>query len=346
MIFFFAVKAAKAQIVALFFFTRYTLEKCKKEEFLMERFAITGYGEPNKVFQTITAQPREVTSGHIRVAIHAFAINPYDVSLRRGEQQEFRSLKFPYVMGNDAAGIVTEIFPGETDFSVGDRVVIHPVSGAYGQEVVLPTKKAAKIPAKLSFAQAASLVTTGITAYNLLFQLLHVNSSQTVMVLGASGGVGSLLVQLLHQNKNRVLASASKRNEEKIKSWGADEFSAYDTEDSGKVFFEQADIVIDATKGSKSGAIGLKILKPGGTYVALNELPTEIERKDGTYLRFVPKKDYQDQRAFAYLLNVFAKGNLFVNIAEILPFELESVIYAHEKIAGHPAAGKIVIAKS
>lgn len=340
------VKAVKAQIVALFFFPRYTLDKGKKEEFLMKRFAITGYGKPHDVFETITDQPREITPGHIRVAVQAFAVNPYDISLRSGAQQEFRSLKFPYVMGNDAAGIVTEIFPGETDFAVGDRVVIHPISGTYGQEVVLPNKKAAKIPETMSFPKAASIVTTGITAYNLLFELLQVDSSQTVMVLGASGGVGSLLVQMLHQNKNHILASAAQKNEAKIKNWGADEFVAYDTASPAKTFFEQADIVIDATKGSKSADLGLKILKPGGTYVALNELPNPAERKDGTYLSFSPKKEYQDQTAFEYLLNAYGDGKLVVNIAEVLPFELRSVILAHEKIAGHPAAGKIVIAQS
>ncbi|EOT41360.1 NADP-dependent oxidoreductase [Enterococcus dispar] len=311
----------------------------------MERFAITGYGEPQDVFETITANPRELTAGHIRVAVKAFAINPYDVSLRSGAQQENRSLTFPYVLGNDAAGIVTEVFADETDFSVGDRVVIHPISGTYGEEVVLPNKKAAKIPDQMSFAEAAGMVTTGITAYNLLFQLLKIDSKKTVMVLGASGGVGSLLVQLLHQNGNFILASARKENAEKVRAFGADEFVPYDTENPGDVFFEQADVVIDATKGSKSSETGLAILKPGGTYVALNDLPSEDKRKEGVYLGFAPQKDYLDHVAFDYLLQTYAAGNLVINIAEILPFQLSSVIEAHEKIAGHPTAGKIVIAK-
>ncbi len=311
----------------------------------MERFAITGYGEPQDVCETITANPRELTAGHIRVAVKAFAINPYDVSLRSGAQQENRSLTFPYVLGNDAAGIVTEVFADETDFSVGDRVVIHPISGTYGEEVVLPNKKAAKIPDQMSFAEAAGMVTTGITAYNLLFQLLKIDSKKTVMVLGASGGVGSLLVQLLHQNGNFILASARKENAEKVRAFGADEFVPYDTENPGDVFFEQADVVIDATKGSKSSETGLAILKPGGTYVALNDLPSEDKRKEGVYLGFAPQKDYLDHVAFDYLLQTYAAGNLVINIAEILPFQLSSVIEAHEKIAGHPTAGKIVIAK-
>ncbi|MCU7356748.1 NADP-dependent oxidoreductase [Enterococcus dispar] len=311
----------------------------------MERFAITGYGEPQDVFETITANPRELTAGHIRVAVKAFAINPYDVSLRSGAQQENRSLTFPYVLGNDAAGIVTEVFADETDFSVGDRVVIHPISGTYGEEVVLPNKKAAKIPDQMSFAEAAGMVTTGITAYNLLFQLLKIDSKKTVMVLGASGGVGSLLVQLLHQNGNFILASARKENAEKVRAFGADEFVPYDTENPGDVFFEQADVVIDATKGSKSSETGLAILKPGGTYVALNDLPSEDKRKEGVYLGFAPQKDYLDHVAFDYLLQTYAAGNLVINIAEILPFQLSSVMEAHEKIAGHPTAGKIVIAK-
>lgn len=312
----------------------------------MKRFAIKDYGEAVDVFEEITDQPRVVEAGRIRVAIKAFAVNPYDVSLRQGKMKDFRSLKFPYVLGNDGAGIVTEVGQEVADFAVGNRVVVHPISGAYGEEVVLPAWKAAKLPAKMSFSEAAGLVTTGITAYNLLFQLLKVRVEQTIMVQGASGGVGSLLIQLLRQNGNRVLATASKQNEQLVRDLGATEFAAYDEVDPGAVFADQADVVIDATKGSRSGQSGMRIMKAGGTYVALNQLPAEGERtKEGTYLSFVPKKEYSDSAAFAHLLKVYETEGLLIHIADEQPFERSSVVAAHQRLEGHPPAGKLIIKK-
>lgn len=85
----------------------------------MRRFAISGYGPAEKVFQEIVDTPREVTPNHLRVELKAFSINPYDVALRSGKMKEVRTLTFPYVLGNDGAGIVTEVASDVDSFAVG-----------------------------------------------------------------------------------------------------------------------------------------------------------------------------------------------------------------------------------
>jgi NADPH:quinone reductase-like Zn-dependent oxidoreductase len=107
----------------------------------MKRFAIKDYGPAEAVFEEIDAQQRELTDSRIRVEIKAFSVNPYDVSLRSGAMKEMRTLKFPYVPGNDGAGIVTEIAPDVKDFKVGDRVVVHAVGGTYGKKLFFQQKK-------------------------------------------------------------------------------------------------------------------------------------------------------------------------------------------------------------
>lgn len=312
----------------------------------MKRFAINDYGKASEVFEVIDAQPRDVSEEHIRVNIEAFGINPYDIGVRSGGMKQIRSVNFPYVLGHDGTGIVTETGRQVTDFQVGDAVIIYPISGTYGEEVVLPAKKAVKRPESMSISEAAGLPTVGITAYNILHQLLKVAKESVVMIQGASGGVGSMLVQLLKANGNYVLASASSKNEELVKHLGADEFVAYDIEDAGVVFSNRADIVIDATKGSRSAKSGMAILKENGTYVALNSIPEEKERtKEGTYIFFQTKKEYLDKEAFEALTTLYKNNQLEINIAEVLPFTLASVIKAHEEIEGHPSAGKIVIQK-
>lgn len=317
----------------------------EKEGVEMRRFAISGYGPAEKVFQEIVDTPREVTPNHLRVELKAFSINPYDVALRSGKMKEVRTLTFPYVLGNDGAGIVTEVASDVDSFAVGDRVVVHPVSGAYGEEIVLPASKVAKIPDEMSWVEAAAMVTTGITAYNVINHLLTIQPTDTVMVTGASGGVGTSLIQLLHQKGIRTFASASKTNEELVRSLGVTHFSSYDQENPEEVFSNQADIVIDATKGSIAGDMAIQIMKEEGHYVALNELPSLASRqkKNGFYETFVPRKEYSDQEALTHLIAAYKTGNYHIFVAEELAATLDHLIWAHHQLEGHPSAGKIVL---
>ena len=306
----------------------------------MKRFAIKDHGTAKDVLIEIEAEPRAVDASHVRVKLLSFAINPYDIALRQGAMRDFRTLKFPYVLGNDGAGIVTEVGSEIAHVKIGDEVIVHAVGGTYGEEVVVPGKKIVKKPASMSWEAAAGAVTPWLTTYNLVTHVLGDGIGETVMVQGASGAVGSLLVQFLKKQEKTVLASASKRNESLVRQLGADQFVAYDEEDAGVIFENQADTVIDATKGGRAGESGMQIMKEGGNFVALNVLPEE-QKKSGHYLSYSPSKDYSDFEALTALTEL--ADNLQLTIAEVLPFTLSSVIQGHEALEGHPSAGKIII---
>lgn len=313
----------------------------------MKRFAIKEYGAAAEVFTEITAEPREMSPKHVRVELKAFGINPYDVSLRQGKMQEIRPVKFPYVLGNDGAGTITAVGDEVEDIRLGDDVIVHAVGGTYGEEIVVPGKKIVVKPDNMPWDQAAGIPTIGITAYHVLFSLLKIQSEQTIMILGASGGVGSVLLQLAKQNGNTVFASASSRNEAWVRSLGADDFIAYDKEINEYSFNGAADIVIDASKGSSAYKFGYQAVKPDGAYVVLNDLPPEEYRKAGVeYFHYGPKKEYQDAEAFDRLVKAYKADALNIQIADVFPFNLSSVIKAHELLEGHPPAGKIILKKN
>ena len=189
------------------------------------------------------------------------------------------------------------------------------------------------------------MVTPGITAYNLINHLTEIQPTDTVMILGASGAVGSSLIQLLHEKGIRILTSASSKSEEKVKKLGASAFAAYDKTNPGLQFADQADLVIDATKGSIKGETGIQIMKPGGRYVALNDLPDLDlrQKKEGFYESFVPRKEYLDAEAFAGIIKAYQKGAFHVFISMNLSASLKHVIQAHQLVEGHPPAGKIIL---
>lgn len=125
----------------------------------MKRFAMKDYGKAKEVLIEIEAQSRPMDETHVRVELAAFAINPYDVALRQGAMRDFRTLKFPYVLGNDGAGIVTEVGGEVSHIKVGDEVIVHAVGGTYGEEVVVPGGKVVKKPNSMSWEVAAGAVT-------------------------------------------------------------------------------------------------------------------------------------------------------------------------------------------
>ncbi|MBO1305875.1 NADP-dependent oxidoreductase [Enterococcus sp. 669A] len=308
----------------------------------MKRFAMKEYGSAKEVLTEIEAAPREMDETHVRVKTMAFGVNPYDVSLRQGQMSSFRTLKFPYVLGNDGAGIVTEVGSQVDHVAVGDQVILHAVGGTYGEEIVVPGSKVAKKIPAISWAEAAGGVTPWLTAYNIVTHTLADKIGETILVQGASGAVGSLLVRLLKYRGKTVYATASKKNEELVRSLGVDEFAAYDQDDVGERFKEQIDTVIDATKGSRTAESGLMAMKAGGNYVVLNDLP-EDQSKPGNYQHYAPSKEYSDLEALNAFNQLYQEADLHVTIAQKYPFTLESVIEAHEALEGHPPAGKFIV---
>jgi NADPH:quinone reductase-like Zn-dependent oxidoreductase len=311
----------------------------------MREFVITGYGEAEEVFQEqVSRETTPLKPNQVRVKIKAFAINPYDVALRSGSLQAERELQFPFTLGSDAAGIVLEVGNAVVDFQVGEGVVVHVGHGAYADElIVAQTRVAQKLPT-ITFSQAAALVTPGLTALNFVEEFLPLLEPATILIQGASGAVGSLLTQLYVKQGHRVVGTASRRNQAFVESLGVAEFIAYDEESVADRCLNAVDVVIDATKGSRSFTSGILCLKAGGTYVALNDLPAPNRRaKAAKYLQFTTKKRYTDAEALTRLLRTVKEEQLVLAIASIRQPTVENVIAAHLALEGHPPAGKFII---
>lgn len=106
----------------------------------MQRFGFEQYGDPN-VFETIEAPIPEPKTGQVQLQVLGFGLNPYDASLRRGEQAAFRKVKFPVVPGTDVLGRITKLGEGVTDFAIGDLVLNYRPIGGYSEYVTASTSK-------------------------------------------------------------------------------------------------------------------------------------------------------------------------------------------------------------
>ncbi|HEX2131553.1 MAG TPA: medium chain dehydrogenase/reductase family protein [Actinophytocola sp.] len=180
---------------------------------------LTGKGGP----EMLTVRDAETPMpgrGEVRVRVEASGVSFAEVQMLRGRYP--MQPKFPFVPGYDLVGTVTEVGAEVRDVRVGDRVAAMTRTGAWRTHVVLKAARAVRVPAGIEPGTAAAVVMNGVTAWQMAHQVARVREGQTVLVHGASGGVGSLLVRLAVRAGARVLGTASASKHEAVRALGAE----------------------------------------------------------------------------------------------------------------------------
>jgi NADPH:quinone reductase-like Zn-dependent oxidoreductase len=182
----------------------------------MKAVQFAEYGSPD-VLRVVDVAPPHAGAQQIRIAVRAVGVNPLDGKIRAGYMQQVMPVALPAIPGVEAAGVVDEVGEGVTGVAVGDAVFGFG-SATYAEHAVL-SSWAAK-PAALSFEEAASFPVVVETALRIMNQV-GVKPGQTLLVSGASGGVGSAVLQVARDRGIAVVATASERNQAYLRSLGA-----------------------------------------------------------------------------------------------------------------------------
>jgi NADPH:quinone reductase-like Zn-dependent oxidoreductase len=194
----------------------------------MRGIVIDSFGDTPRRAELPVPEPG---SGQLQVAVEAAAINPLDLAIASGALAALGEYRFPLTLGMDGAGTVTALGEGVTQFQVGDRVFgqfwSQPLQfGAFAEISVVQAAPAfgalATIPDGLPSAEAAALPTSGMTAVGAIDHL-GVPKGGTLLVIGATGGVGTFAVQVAAASGIRVIATASARNAEQMRGLGAED---------------------------------------------------------------------------------------------------------------------------
>ncbi|MEV8100783.1 MULTISPECIES: NADP-dependent oxidoreductase [unclassified Streptomyces] len=163
--------------------------------------------------------------GQVLVRVAATSFNPVDDHIRAGVLAEMIPITLPYVPGIDLAGTVAELGADVTGLEVGDRVVaMLPLDSAGGaaEYVLAPAESLAPAPRTIELVDAAALPLTGLAAWQTAFDLAELKPGQTVLVNGAGGAVGSLVVQLAVDAGAHVTAVDAPRHADRLRGYGAD----------------------------------------------------------------------------------------------------------------------------
>lgn len=297
------------------------------------------YGGPDVLRQRDIAPPVPAER-QILIDAVAVSVNPIDWKIRSGRMAAGMPLTFPATTGRDGAGIVRAAGPGADPALVGRRVAFFGPrgQGTWADQLALPQENAALAPDGIAFAEAAALPLAGASAWIPLVGIAQVGPGMRVLIHAGAGGVGSLGIQIARARGAHVIATASERNVEFVRSLGAHEAIAYD-----RVPFERdlrdVDVVFD-TMGGDVHARSYQVLKRGGLIVHLMAEPfIDRSAEHGVTVKpapIVPTRDILDA-----LLKMASNGSLRVPIQETLPFS--EFRRAHELSQSGHVRGKVVL---
>src|ERR687894_178240 len=243
-------------------------EKAMRTEIVMPR---EGGPEVLRVGRRELAAPGP---GQAVARVEAAGVSFAEVQMLKGRY--FGQPKFPFVPGYDLVGRVEEVGEDVDEGMVGTRVAALTQTGAWADRVTLPASKLAPVPDALDPADAVAAVTNGVTAWQMLHRAASVRPGHTVLVHGASGGVGTLLVQLARLAGAEVIGTASASKHEHVRSLGAIPLD-YRSEDVPRRVREISSGGVDAVFDHVGGP-GLvdswRTLRRGGTLVAYGSAST------------------------------------------------------------------------
>jgi NADPH:quinone reductase-like Zn-dependent oxidoreductase len=287
----------------------------------------------------------------ILVRVFASGVNPVDWVVRKGGNDFLRPLlKLPMTIGWDAAGIVEEVGSGVTEFKKGDEVYgvpNFPGDGSYAEFVAAKASQFALKPKRISFNEASGVPLTGLVACNALFELGKLQAGQRVFIHGASGGVGSLAIQIAKAKGAYVIGTASTDNQEFLKEIGADEAIDYKTQKFEELL-QNIDLVFDASplRDNNERLKGVSILKNGGILVSVNvDFPFSDAVKEALAKKGAKGALLHIQTNHRYWLNEMARlideGQVNVAISKVYP--LEQVAQAHRQSETWHVRGKLVL---
>ncbi len=289
----------------------------------------------------VNAEAPAPDADEVTIRVTAAGVNPSDYKGLSGGWNADPAL-LPLGIGQEVAGVVTAIGRNAGDFSAGDRVVAFKIAGGFASEVTVAAKDVFALPESLSDEQAAGLLHVGVVAAELL-ALSGAQSGDTLLVHGASGSVGVLVVQLARLAGIRVIGTASEQNQDKVRSFGA-EALVYGEGLAERVRAaapDGVDAAIDAAGTEEALAVSLELVGDPERVATLAPGPAAKEAGVRISAGASPASIAFREPERSRILALAAAGEITLPIARTFP--LDDAPEALRLVAtGHPG-GKVVL---
>jgi NADPH:quinone reductase-like Zn-dependent oxidoreductase len=281
-------------------------------------------------------------AGEVRIRVAATSFNPVDDGIRGGYLQGPFPVALPHIPGIDVAGTVDALGDGVTNVAVGDDVVgFLPVvpDGAAAEYVIAPAEILAPAPTSIPLPDAAALPMVGLTAWQALFDDAGLTAGQRVLINGAGGAVGGYAVQLATRTGAHVIATASPRSSDRVKSAGADEVIDHTTTEVTAAVPEPVDVLLNLAPSTSESLAALgALVRSGG--VVVNTVPTITTPADEERgVRAVGVFVRSDAEQLSRLVELVDRGELHVEVAQRVALAELPEVHAHSATL----PGKVVV---
>ncbi|MHA4410990.1 MULTISPECIES: NADP-dependent oxidoreductase [Bacillus] len=329
----------------------------------MKAMIIDRYGKvPMRMAEVPTP---EINGYEVLAEIHAASINPIDFKIRDGKVKMLLKYEMPLILGNDFSGVIVKVGSQVTRFKVGDAIYARPRKnkiGTFAEYIAIHEDDIALKPKNLSFEEAASIPLVGLTSYQALHDVMHLQKGQKILIHAGSGGVGTFAIQLAKIMGATVTTTASEAGSDLVKSLGADQIINYKTEKFEEIL-KNYDAVFD-TIGGTTLEKSFNIIKSGGNIVSVSGMPnarfgkefgsgffktllfslaskklTALEKKHNAQYSFLFMKPSGDQ--LRTIANYIEAGKIKPVIDRVFPFE--DAQKAMEYSESGRAKGKIIV---
>ena len=318
----------------------------------MKAILVHEFGGPEVLKLEEVPTPRPV-KGQVLVRIHAAGVNPYDTYMRNGTYAIKPPL--PYTPGSDGAGVVDAVGEGVTQVKPGDRVYIaRTVTGAYAEYALTLESQVHRLPAEVTYARGAGIWVPYGSAYHAMYQCTRARAGETLLIHGASGGVGIAAIQIGRAMGLVVLGTAgTEKGIELVRREGA--HHTFNHTQSG--YLEQimkatggrgVDLVLEMLANVNLGQ-DLKLLAPHGRVVVIGSRgdvtlsPRDLMARRASIHAFTlwGVTEAEENEIHAGLMAGLEKGTLHPVVGKELP--LAEAARAHKEVLEPRAYGKIVL---
>jgi NADPH:quinone reductase len=304
------------------------------------------FGGP-EVLAVIETPIRSPGPGEVLISVRAAGTNPIDYKVYSGVMGQDPA-RLPMRLGSEAAGVVTEVGDGAEGpggrVAVGDEVVAYRIAGAYAADVTVPAASVIPKPTTLSFEEASGLMLTGVTAVHAL-AVTRVGAGDTVLIHGASGGVGLMAIQLAADVGARVIGTAGESGRAPVRDFGAEPvaYGAGLEERVRALAPGGVDAAVDCAGGDEALEVSLALVADRGRIVTIVASRRAFDSgikviggapgaDPGTEIRTAARLE---------LARLASDGKLRVVVAAAYP--LAEAAAAHRTLATGHAHGKIVL---
>ncbi len=290
----------------------------------------------------------EIGADEVLIRVRAAGVNPFDWKVADGALKDEMEHRFPLILGFDAAGVVERVGADVTGFAEGDGVygyLSKPVigGGTYAEYVSAPATIVAKKPESIGFAEAAALPMPGLTAMDLV-DAVDPKDGESVLIVGATGGVGSYAIQLASRRGARVIATARRENEAFARELGAAEVIDHargDLVDAARAAYPDGiEAVIDVVSDREALGRIAGLVKEGGR-LASSVYAADVRGLAERGVEATNIGTQADTRRLEELSRMVDAGELSVRLERT--FSLEEAPKALEQSRTGHVRGKIVL---